>query len=148
MQVFEKVMSDLYRFEIDNFKSWLHVVVKNACLMHFRSEKHHVLTSIDEKIVLQKNMEITTEEHQDNEEFELQLEDLEKSMEILDEKQKQCIDLFYLKEKSYKEVAEITGCSLNQVKSHIQNGKRNLKMHLISKGKFLTLIFICLYFNW
>lgn len=147
MQVFEKVMSDLYRFDIENFKSWLHVVTKNACLMHIRSNKHHLLTNIEEKNAAIKNMEFLAFEHHNKEEYELRLDQLEKAMSILDDNQKQCIDLFYLKEKSYKEVADITGCSMNQVKSYIQNGKRNLKQHLISKGKFLSLVFIYLYFN-
>ncbi len=37
---------------------------------------------------------------------------------------------FYLQEKSYKEIADSTNYSMNQVKSFIQNGKRNLKIML------------------
>jgi RNA polymerase sigma-70 factor (ECF subfamily) len=55
---------------------------------------------------------------------------LERCMEKLTAVQKQSIDLFYLKEKCYKEIAEITGFTLNDVKSYIQNGKRNLKICL------------------
>jgi RNA polymerase sigma-70 factor (ECF subfamily) len=55
---------------------------------------------------------------------------LERCMEKLTSVQKQSIDLFYLKEKCYKEIAEITGFTLNDVKSYIQNGKRNLKICL------------------
>jgi RNA polymerase sigma-70 factor (ECF subfamily) len=41
--------------------------------------------------------------------------------------------LFYLEKKSYQEIAENTGFTLMQVKSHIQNGKRNLKLLLDKK---------------
>jgi DNA-directed RNA polymerase specialized sigma24 family protein len=55
---------------------------------------------------------------------------LERCMEKLNPVQKRSIDLFYLKEKCYKEITEITGFTLNDVKSYIQNGKRNLKICL------------------
>ncbi|MFN8166552.1 MAG: sigma factor-like helix-turn-helix DNA-binding protein [Bacteroidia bacterium] len=51
----------------------------------------------------------------------------------LNEDQKKCIELFYLREMSYKDISELTGFSLNQVKSFIQNGKRNLKLILTNK---------------
>jgi RNA polymerase sigma-70 factor (ECF subfamily) len=54
-------------------------------------------------------------------------------MATLNEEQKKCITLFYLEEKSYQEITAITGYTLNQVKSYIQNGKRNLKIYLTSK---------------
>jgi RNA polymerase sigma-70 factor (ECF subfamily) len=36
--------------------------------------------------------------------------------------------LFYLEQKCYKDIADLTGYDLNKVKSAIQNGKRNLKI--------------------
>jgi RNA polymerase sigma-70 factor (ECF subfamily) len=72
------------------------------------------------------------------EEKEKQFVALENAIEELSAEQKKCVDLFYLKEKSYVEIAEITGFTLNEVKSYIQNGKRNLKIKLensIGKGQ-------------
>lgn len=54
-------------------------------------------------------------------------------MEKLNEEQRKCIELIYLQDKSYQEVAIITGYSLKQVKSYTQNGKRNLKNYLETK---------------
>jgi RNA polymerase sigma-70 factor (ECF subfamily) len=65
-------------------------------------------------------------------EKERMLKALENGVQLLNDHQRKCIELFYLKEKSYQEVAEQTGFSLNEVKSHIQNGKRNLKNYLSS----------------
>jgi RNA polymerase sigma-70 factor (ECF subfamily) len=45
----------------------------------------------------------------------------------LPDRQQQSVRLFFLEEKCYKEISESTGYSLNEVKSYIQNGKRNLK---------------------
>jgi RNA polymerase sigma-70 factor (ECF subfamily) len=57
---------------------------------------------------------------------------LEQMLPLLNEAQQKCITLFYLQKNSYQNVASITGYSLLEVKSHIQNGKRNLKL-LIEK---------------
>jgi RNA polymerase sigma factor (sigma-70 family) len=63
--------------------------------------------------------------------LENQLEKLQDAVTRLSEEQKQCIELFYFKQKSYKEVADLTGYSVNEVKSYLQNGKRNLKGALV-----------------
>jgi RNA polymerase sigma-70 factor (ECF subfamily) len=71
----------------------------------------------------QKTESLRLEEH---------LEKLEKAINDLSQEQKKCIELFYLKQKSYKEVSNETGYSVNEVKSYIQNGKRNLKGLLVA----------------
>ena len=47
--------------------------------------------------------------------------------------QRICIDLFQLQEKSYKEIMASTGFDFKQVKTHIQNGKRNLKLLVLQQ---------------
>jgi RNA polymerase sigma-70 factor (ECF subfamily) len=56
------------------------------------------------------------------------------SIKQISTEQQQCITLFYLEKKSYMEVAEITGYTMLQVKSHLQNGKRNLKIMMQESG--------------
>ena len=58
---------------------------------------------------------------------EKQISLLNDHIKELKEEQKNCIDLFYIQDKSYKEIEEITGYSYNNIKSYIQNGKQNLK---------------------
>ena len=131
MQIVEKLMTDLHKHEIANFKSWLHVVAKNFCLMQLRSEKN-----LDKKQeLLEKDaveiMEIDNILHPDNAaEIDIKIEILSEAIKDLDKEQKTCIELFYLQDKSYSEVVEITGYTMNQVKSFIQNGKRNLKIYI------------------
>jgi RNA polymerase sigma-70 factor (ECF subfamily) len=55
---------------------------------------------------------------------------MEHAIQQLNPEQRTCIQLFYLDKKSYQEIADKTGYSLLQVKSYIQNGKRNLKLLL------------------
>lgn len=77
-------------------------------------------------------------------EKENQLQALEKALENLNKEQQKCVKLFYIKEKSYIEVAEETGYELKKVKSYIQNGKRNLMLQL-SKNNISTVILLMIY---
>jgi RNA polymerase sigma-70 factor (ECF subfamily) len=60
---------------------------------------------------------------------------LEEAIQELSEEQKLCVNLFYLQKKSYQQITDRTGFTLMQVKSYIQNGKRNLKIILEKKLK-------------
>lgn len=128
MEVFEKVMHEILHHEINNFSSWLHSVARNYCLMQLRSQK----TKNEKSTEWQKSemlfMEMAEEMHLSvKDEKEEQLQKLELAIEQLNNEQKKCIQLFYIEQKSYQEVAQITGYDLKQVKSYLQNGKRNLE---------------------
>ena len=124
MQIFEELIHKVNKQEIQRFGNWLYVLSRNHCLMQLRAEKNRHHVSIDEFV------EFTLAVHPEGEaeEKERQLTALEQCMERLPEKQKHTVDLFFLNEKCYKEIAEMTGYSLKEVKSYIQNGKRNLKL--------------------
>jgi RNA polymerase sigma factor (sigma-70 family) len=131
MQIFEKLLKELKKHHITAFKPWLYMVVKNYCMMEFRkaaSQKTNTQKIVKEQ---QQNVETDVDAHLDEKaEKELMLNGLEKGLSALKPEQQQCVKLFYLEELSYKDIAEKTGFSLNDVKSHIQNGKRNLKLFL------------------
>jgi len=123
MQIFEELILKVNKHEITKFGSWLYVLSRNYCLMQLRSGKKMQYVSFDDVV------EFPSDLHQeDQEKKEVVLTALERCIEKLPEKQKQSIDLFFLKEKCYKEIVDFTGYSLNDVKSYIQNGKRNLKI--------------------
>ena len=121
MEIFEKLHLDLKRAEIDYFRGWLFTVARNHCLMKLR--KAGLEVEFPEDLP-----PITAVEDDDFDvEKEASLQQLERALPHLKAEQKRCIYLFYLQEKSYKEVAIETGFTLNEVKTHIQNGKLNLK---------------------
>lgn len=124
MQIFEDLIHKVNKQEIQRFGSWLYVLSRNHCLMQLRAEKNRRHVPIDEFV------EFPLAAHPDGDagEKERQLTALERCMEQLPEKQKRSVDLFFLDEKCYKEITELTGYSLKEVKSYIQNGKRNLKL--------------------
>ncbi|MDB5133604.1 MAG: sigma-70 family polymerase sigma factor [Mucilaginibacter sp.] len=124
MGIFEELVNKAKRHDIKQFKSWVYVLSRNYCLMQLRSGKKMEEVSLDEV------MEFTPFLHHEDNNKEEALKALERCMEKLTAGQKQSVDLFYMQEKCYKEIADVTGFSLNDVKSFIQNGKRNLKICL------------------
>lgn len=126
-QIFIKLLEDLKRFEISHFKAWLMQVTRNFCLMQLRQS----VPIAKNTIALPENMEFEDQEHQGPEEREQALNDLEAAVEDLNEAQKRCVTLFYLHKLTYAAISAQTGYSLMEVKSHIQNGRRNLKLKLI-----------------
>lgn len=127
MQLFEKLLIDLKKHEIQQFKAWLHMVCKNYCLMQLRSGATRLKHDKEMHKDFGAIMETDHSMHPSLDSKELQLTYMEECLKGLNEEQRLCVELFYLNEKSYSEVAEITHFSMNNVKSYIQNGKRNLK---------------------
>ena len=130
MDIFGELNSKLRVHEVDNFKGWLHVLARNYCLMQLRSPRNLKTTEFNPGF-----MQSGEETHLDNGilEREGQLQELEDCMETLPEAQKETVKLFYLEQKCYNEIAEITGYDWNKVRSYIQNGKRNLKLCMDKK---------------
>lgn len=131
MEIFEGLIDSLLRHDVENFKSWLHAVARNHCLMKLRKAR---TVPIDADKIHEKTggifMENEEEPHPETEWSRYTPDELESALKTLREPQRRCIELVYLKDKSYREACEITGYSMNEVKSHVQNGKRNLKIRL------------------
>ena len=130
MQIFEKLVTGLRDHEVTHFKSWLYVSARNYCLMQLRSAKGKHFEEISPSL-----MESDTVLHPDEgPEMEANLSKLEKCIDTLADEQKHCVQLFYLQQKCYKEIVQLTGYDDNKVKSYIQNGKRNLKICMEQRG--------------
>jgi RNA polymerase sigma factor (sigma-70 family) len=123
VNIFEELVVKVKKYEIDNFKGWLYQLAKNHCLMKLRSDKKYP-TQVDAD-VMHLNDNVHLVDAVDN---ETNLSTMEKCIEKLQPEQKKTIELFYLKEKCYKEIAESTNIDVNKVRSFIQNGRRNLKI--------------------
>jgi RNA polymerase sigma-70 factor (ECF subfamily) len=130
MQLFEKLMLDINNREIDNFKGWLSFVVRNHCISIIRKNKsqNKNIKSYYEFEYEDANYE--TEEKINTVSDDVMLENMKQCLPKLKENQRLCVELFYLNDKSYQDIANQTGFTLNEIKSYIQNGKRNLKLLL------------------
>jgi RNA polymerase sigma-70 factor, ECF subfamily len=134
IQIFEKLVTEVPKFKIENFRSWLHVVTKNYCLMQIRShettiEKHNAWIE-DNRFFMENNPEVHPLDGQ-GKDLEKVLQDCLKELK---NEQKDCITLFYYGNKCYSEIASNLKLDEKKVKSHIQNGKRNLKLCIEGKN--------------
>jgi RNA polymerase sigma-70 factor (ECF subfamily) len=123
-QIFLKVINELHKYKVDYFKSWIYMIAKNHCLMKLRDSKN---------IVIELNESFTEADKGTTDKTELvekdkMLHKMQEAIKQLNPEQQQCVNLFYLEKRSYAEISEITGLTMLQVKSHLQNGKRNLKL--------------------
>lgn len=131
-QIFLKAIIELQKYKVEFFKSWIYMVAKNHCLMKLRDKHGKIPGELNEHIMK------LPEEKTDNDELlhdEHTYEVMKDALRELSPEQRQCVTLFYLNKKSYSEISEQTGYSLLQVKSYIQNGKRNLKIIIEKKMK-------------
>ncbi len=125
-QIFLKVINELQKYKVEYFKSWLYMVAKNHCLMKLRDKKYQTV-EISEKFISAENEQ---EEKVSLVTKESSLNNLEEALKLLNVEQRVCVTLFYLNKKTYQEIIEVTDYNALQVKSNIQNGKRNLKIIL------------------
>ena len=135
MQLFEKLLLDINNREIENFKGWLSFVVRNHCISIIRKNKsqNKNIKSYYEFEYEDANYE--TEEKINSVSDDVMLENMKQCLPKLKENQRVCVELFYLNNKTYQDIANTTGFTLNEIKSHIQNGKRNLKLLLEDVSK-------------
>jgi RNA polymerase sigma factor (sigma-70 family) len=127
IEIFEQLLTKLKSHEVSNFKSWLYSVAKNHCLMQLRKGKNHVELHDDVSEIVESSSELHPSSVNEKEE---QLVRLEEAVTQLNDDQRRCVEFFYLQELSYQQIMEKTGFNFKEVKSFIQNGKRNLKIVL------------------
>lgn len=135
IQIFEKLVVEVPKHTIDNFKSWLYVVAKNYCLMELRQRNTDRQKAVAYENEFAVFMEKARDLHPiDEDPAQRNDEALRHCIERLKQQQKECVELFYFSGKSYREICAILQLEEKQVKSHIQNGKRKLKICLESQS--------------
>lgn len=123
VELFADLPALLGRHEVKHFRPWVHAVMRNRCLMILR--RHDPAVHVDEAL-----LHATDDQEEDAVLHEATLQRLESAVEELKDAQRDCIRFFYLEKDSYKRTAERTGLTVEQVRSHIQNGRRNLRLIL------------------
>jgi RNA polymerase sigma-70 factor (ECF subfamily) len=129
LTLFTSLTQKLLQHQVQHFKSWIYVSARNSSLMFLRANKKSEELMQDDHLFDESEF-LLAEKHQTDE----LLDNLSAVFDELKKEQKLCIQLFYLEKKSYEEVAQLTHYTLKEVKSHLQNGRRNLKI-LLEKRK-------------
>lgn len=126
INIYEEVTAKAQAHEIGAFRGWLYVLARNHCLMELRKAQRrpldfHAPESMDRFDAIEAAFE-----------FELPQKELplQECLETLQELQRKCVAWFYYEDKSYKDISSILGIDLGKVRSHIQNGRRNLRICL------------------
>lgn len=138
MDTFKVLMETPADREIDSLPNWLHGLARNTCLSYCRAREKTAVLQGEENFfeksadpVMENGGVFTLINRELSKERPHLAELLPKALAQLDEKQRECIELFFLKDKNYKEISESTGYTFKQVKSYLQNGKRRLSTLLL-----------------
>ncbi|MFT5166932.1 MAG: RNA polymerase sigma factor (sigma-70 family) [Saprospiraceae bacterium] len=129
MDIFEKFLKNPPIGDVLSFKKWLFTVTKHECLTFLRNSKRS-----EGQEEQWKDFEKKSENFMENEDVwslnnkTSDVTVVQDALKQLKEPQQVCLQLFYVEGKSYKEIEEKTDFDLNQIKSHLQNGKRKLKL--------------------
>ena len=147
--IFEKLLAKLAELEIRNFNSWLYSLSQNECVNFLRQKQRRLQREkvsaeeavdsprgevyLSEAALLELENEVTVAEEPDTDADEEQIAAVRRALRQLPPEQRVCVKLFFYRNKSYDQIAQKTGFSLTQVKSYLQNGKRNLKKLLAAE---------------
>lgn len=131
-QIFLKVLADINKHEVQFFRAWICQVTRNHCLMQLRQKQQVRQEEVNETLL--SAPAVPEEDKNTFVEKDKMLENMQQALEQLNEEQRSCVKLFYLQKMSYQDIVTATGYNLQQVKSYIQNGKRNLKLILSKQG--------------
>ena len=130
MSIYYELVEKLKNHEVVHFKSWLYVLSKNYCLMELRKQKRNPVTVSASEFMYSEEFE----HPEDMFDKETQLQTLTICLDKLNENQKESVRLFYIENKCYQDIADLTGNDWNRVRSLIQNGRRNLKICMEKYG--------------
>lgn len=136
ISIFEKLVSEVRKHSIQNFRPWLYVLAKNFCLMELRSagsERLRMKKFTDESEAFMENGESMHPIDKEDSQIDRALAEC---IEKLKAEQRECVNLFYYKNKCYREIASLLKLDELKVKSHLQNAKRNLKLCLESVSEY------------
>ena len=132
MEIFESLFHKLAAHQVQNFRNWLYSVTRNHCLMVIRKAGN--FNRVKNAVAFEApETEIPVFLSEDDD-FRYSKKIIMTAVDRLNPDQATCIRLMYIDDKSYRDISEITGFTMNEVKSHIQNGKRNLKNYLLHNG--------------
>ena len=98
--------------------TWIYRIALNTCISFYRKEKN-----IPEIVSLTKEIDWSIEAHDPVNEMLKQLYRMINQLGQLDKS----IILLYLEEKSYEEIAEITGCNAEAIRSNLSRARKKVR---------------------
>jgi RNA polymerase sigma factor (sigma-70 family) len=134
MMVFEKTLQHLHIEPIEQFSNWLFIVARNACISQLRKRKKRRFFQknyLSEEKKASSFMENEVEWRLIKQEPKPLLDLVPEGLQLLKPIHRECLLLFFQQKLNYEEIAKELRISVKEVKSHLQNGKRQLKKKLL-----------------
>ncbi len=127
MNIYEELVRKAKEHHVDSFRGWLYVLARNHCLMEWRKNNrrptdYHAPEDMVHYDAVEAAFEVELPAAEDK--------SLEKCLDQLPPNQRTSVQMFYMEEKTYKEIAGLLAEEIGKVRSYIQNGRRNLKICL------------------
>jgi RNA polymerase sigma factor (sigma-70 family) len=126
MAIYEELPRKAREHQVESFRGWLYVLARNHCLMEWRKAQRRPTDHYAPEDMARHDAVEAAFEY----ELPQGASSLERCLAALVEQQRQCVTWFYYEDKSYKEIADLLAEELGKVRSHIQNGRRNLRICL------------------
>lgn len=123
MEIYEKISKKILTNNIENFRAWIYMVSRNHCFEILRTKTRTSTKKNDAAIMYSEKVF-----HPDDVTKEQALKTMENCLDQLETFQRDCIKKFYFEKVSYMDIAQQLDLAYNQVRSRIQNGRRNLKL--------------------
>lgn len=132
--ILQETFIKVYRFA-DSFKgesrlfTWIYRIATNECSQHFRKNKNWLTKAetITEKMASDFS-------HNDTEDGEVLLVKFQQAILTLPEKQRIVFNLRYYDELSYEEISQITGASVNTLKTNYHYATGKVRQFLIDRA--------------
>lgn len=125
MAIFETLVPKAMQHEVHEFRPWLYVLAKNHCLMQLRRDRKKNTLTLDAESV---HLPAPAHPLDAEEEAAATSAELQRCLDKLSAQQRQCVEWFYYEGRSYHEISGLCGEDAGRVRSHIQNGRRNLRI--------------------
>jgi RNA polymerase sigma-70 factor (ECF subfamily) len=112
------------RFHGGDYVAWLHRIARNACIDQWRRKRPEVaIDDTDESAPVQLSVASPDANMQ------IAIQHLHRELNKLPADQKRCLEL-KIEGYSYEETAARTGLTMDAVRSHLQNGRRTLRLRM------------------
>lgn len=124
--IFKKLIKEITKQEVRVFSTWLY----NLSLEFVKNWRARGRSEVDRIVALGGSSQTPISFYdEDDDVFEDEISSMEKEIEELKIHQEKCAELFFNQQKSFREIAEITGLEISQVRGHVKNAKRRANIY-------------------
>ncbi|MDE6121262.1 MAG: sigma-70 family RNA polymerase sigma factor [Muribaculaceae bacterium] len=125
--------------DLGKFSSWIGRIARNLVIDSFRAEKNEHAMSTDDADYDVLNRRDLAEDTIEDTLIDLQIEeDLRRLIDLLPDVQREVLEMRYYRDLSFKEIAELTGVSINTALGRMRYAILNLRRIVKEKDVCLT----------